>query len=570
MGPKKEMGPKVDIWDSKSILKKFVRVELVFLIFLVLRGEDVFARSLDMTEPSSIGTLLPQSTALGTPAGVGANNFWDFKDLILKNGITRLEESLPFLPQELRENFVLMYASKSLHEASYQEPRAILFGKDASFVVSFNGSASQRAGSALEMMQWNSKTKALEFYEISFAKSQKTGLLSDVFISPPNPARCVQCHGTTPKPFGHLKPLWSRYSFWFGAYGSKGDRLEEGSWEKTQFLKFKESAPEHARYSQLLFDKQKPEAPFLGEATAEKSKYAPNLRFAVLLEAINAKIIAHRLLKSPKYKALRPTLTYALLCETPDYPQSYLETKSAEDYLSPDATRPHIQIVRDPKIPNWLALSSELGVSPDAWSLLFTESSYFYSSGLKATTSNQVVSELLESDSELSELKGQLSRGTWHNEEKLDADTATTLDVYAKSYSATIEMCAQLKMKASIREYMDLVFQHNGIRYGGLKINDILKSCASCHHTKDPGDRVGPYIPFLSRRGLRAELLKPDGEYWWSNLRMSIEDHIRSKRSPALIGGVQMPLGRYPLTDNEQSVLLDYLDRLMRGEIAPD
>ena len=66
-------------------------------------------------------------------AGACASDF----DMEALTGIIRtvnvrsVEEMLPLLPSELRANYTLAFASRSLQGATPSAPRAILFGSDA-------------------------------------------------------------------------------------------------------------------------------------------------------------------------------------------------------------------------------------------------------------------------------------------------------------------------------------------------------------------------------------------------------------------------------------------------------
>jgi hypothetical protein len=125
----------------------------------------------------------------------------------------------------------LVYDSLSLQEASFLEPRAVVFGPEADFIFTFNGGTHQRGGYGIETMQFNPVTAEFEFREIEFKKElapdeQEELLHEDVDfedarikVSKKNPTRCTQCHGTPPQ------PNWDTYYFWPGVYGSNDDLL---------------------------------------------------------------------------------------------------------------------------------------------------------------------------------------------------------------------------------------------------------------------------------------------------------------------------------------------------------
>lgn len=153
----------------------------------------------------------------------------------LAGQVQTIDELLPLLPEELKNQHVLMFHSLSLQEADYQNPRVILYSPKAQFVMTFNGDPSQRGFEALETMRFTRQggrgrfifeeivfegdLRARRNYlqtqnetgEIAFLedRSDRTG---------PNPTTCLTCHRS------HPRPNWEPYSFWPGAYGQFDDR----------------------------------------------------------------------------------------------------------------------------------------------------------------------------------------------------------------------------------------------------------------------------------------------------------------------------------------------------------
>ena len=126
----------------------------------------------------------------------------------------------------------LMYDSRSLQGASFEEPRAIVFGPTADFIFTFNGNAHQRGGATIETAEFNSETKQFQFREILFNKEnvEETDILKEeeieiqtenVRISKANPGKCTLCHTT------HAIPIFDTYFLWPGAYGSNDDILTQ-------------------------------------------------------------------------------------------------------------------------------------------------------------------------------------------------------------------------------------------------------------------------------------------------------------------------------------------------------
>jgi hypothetical protein len=183
------------------------------------------------------------SSALFVPTERSSvSTFEDLRHLIETEKLTTIEQVLGQLPAELRSNYVLMHESRSLQGSTPEEPRAILFGKDASLLVSFNGNPMHPGSDSLEVIQFRAATRSFEFRHIAFPDlaNGKT----KVEFSEPNPHRCLGCHGQSSP-----RPIWDSYPVWPGAYGG---RREETPQVEAAFSAFKKAVPTHPRYRYLL------------------------------------------------------------------------------------------------------------------------------------------------------------------------------------------------------------------------------------------------------------------------------------------------------------------------------
>ena len=113
-----------------------------------------------------------------------------------------VEQFLGILKQqqpELFSRFTLMRESKSLQSASPANPRAIVFGLDAKFVISFNGSPDQNGFYQIEMIQFVDSAPLgarFEMREINFdPQGTDVAQLSEI-----NPSKCARCHGSIVDP----------------------------------------------------------------------------------------------------------------------------------------------------------------------------------------------------------------------------------------------------------------------------------------------------------------------------------------------------------------------------------
>src|SRR5690606_3549658 len=163
-----------------------------------------------------------------------AQSLGDLEALIKKEDIQTMDDFLQKLPDVFHKNYSLVHSSGSLHGSSFERPRVLMFNQDASTVITFNGDESQDAGSMIELMTYNKESRTYAFHEIEFSDEVKIHK---------NPAKCLTCHGTTPR------PIWDHYNTWEGAYGRDDDRL---TLEEKRYLdQFIAGAPTHPRYRVL-------------------------------------------------------------------------------------------------------------------------------------------------------------------------------------------------------------------------------------------------------------------------------------------------------------------------------
>jgi hypothetical protein len=187
--------------------------------------------------------------------------FTKLRRLIQSRRLSTVESTLEVLHQEYPEYLsfhTLMYKSLSLHESSFTEPRAIVFGPDAKFILTFNGNRRQRGGNAIEVVEYNEQLKQFEFREIAFSYGNSAafgelGLRRDeilirnrgVLISKPNPRKCQQCHGQ------NNSPIWASYFVWPGAYGSNDDHLtfsfHKNNWNANNLSFFENADRPHSQ-----------------------------------------------------------------------------------------------------------------------------------------------------------------------------------------------------------------------------------------------------------------------------------------------------------------------------------
>lgn len=222
-----------------------------------------------------------------------------------------IAQLLSELPLEQRANFTLIKKSESLQEASLLFPRVIMFGKDASMILTFNGNSQQKGYERIELIEVNPTTAALEFREMVFPTND-TGI-GKVEFSEINPPKCMTCHGPTP----HY--IWTSYDKWPAAFGSNDDIVDLDPEEKKHLLLFKDQMPNHPRYGSLEFFKmnENPVSPFRPLTSGRPGKdrgdfkiaieFRPNFRLGSLISRrqANARVSEWNTLpsfESQKYK----------------------------------------------------------------------------------------------------------------------------------------------------------------------------------------------------------------------------------------------------------------------------
>jgi hypothetical protein len=247
-------------------------------------------------------------------------SFAGLREILLRDRPTTIAATLQAIAKQYPSylaHHTLAYHSISLHGSSYDNPRAIVFGNTADFVLSFNGDPLQRGFGALEMMQF-SPLGGYAFREIAFLQEPKNAvelidadeieLRTDaVVISKPNPGICTSCHDKT-----NPRPIWEPAAIWPGIYGSANDRLYRflleseqrpvrrrissapgvrgGDPERDGFNRYLANRRSHPRYGTLPLPRGIERVAF--ERTSSPSlRHRPNLTLSTLLSIQAAKLI---------------------------------------------------------------------------------------------------------------------------------------------------------------------------------------------------------------------------------------------------------------------------------------
>jgi hypothetical protein len=269
---------------------------------------------------SSRRCLAVAACACLLPATCGALDSESLRQLISEKRVTSIERLLEFLPFPLLSRYALVFNSRSLQESSYRNPRVILFGDDARFIVAFNGDPGQRGYDVLEVMEFDEPHMRFIFREFQFHASEQN---MSVTASEPNPEKCLSCHGEP------ARPIWDTHPAWPGAYGERY-RAPLGKAEKEGLESFLAKQATHPRYRALkdlrVFTDRNTFYPSAIVRYDGAEVEPPNAVLSRLLGDLNVHALAHELVASPKFSEYQ----YALLVS--------LSTDCAplEDYIPED------------------------------------------------------------------------------------------------------------------------------------------------------------------------------------------------------------------------------------------
>jgi hypothetical protein len=222
-------------------------------------------------------------------------------DLVRTRNVTTVEQALALLPPELLSNYALVFDSRSLQDAAPAAPRAILYGADGRFIVTFNGDANERGYAVLETMQFDGRSNSFQFRELSFSPAGENAKVSEE-----NPARCTACHGSP------ARPIWDAAPTWPGVYGERY-RAGLSKAEFTGMQAFLGRQGQHPRYRYLIGARRFAErTTYVASSTSlydGESFEPPNERLSVLLATLNVRSLAANLTAQPAFAPHR----YALL-----------------------------------------------------------------------------------------------------------------------------------------------------------------------------------------------------------------------------------------------------------------
>lgn len=223
--------------------------------------------------------------------------FQALEGLIAAHQVQTVEELLAVLPAELRSHYVLVFASRSLQQASLRNPRVILFGEDARLILTFNGDSGQRGYDSVETLEFEPVSSAFVLREIRF---DLDGPLATPRVSEANPRQCTACHDTP------ARPIWDTPPSWPGVYGERYGAGLSGA-ERRGMEEFLALQAGHPRYRYLLgasawLDR----GTYVADARSSydgKTSEPPNAQLSALLASLNVESILAQLARQPGFSA---------------------------------------------------------------------------------------------------------------------------------------------------------------------------------------------------------------------------------------------------------------------------
>ncbi len=520
-------------------------------------------------------------------------NFTSLTSLISSKKITSMDKLIEVLPDDLKKNYTLMRTSRSLHEASYEKPRAILFGNTGNLIVTFNSDSSQKGGNAMEIMEFTkTPTPRFEMREIEFDPDGK----NPPKISKSNPAKCLVCHGNPPR------PIWGDYNDAnSGVYGASIEGLSKE--EKEQYKIFRKEAETHPRYSKLHLPKEDEFYPY-SDQESPLVKNLPNLRLASLLISHLVETQGRKITEDPYIS----TFLFATKCSFELQDQKYIDALTAllayrgvhsdiseignnissdqlkmKKYFSTDSVEGPLtnRFFYPAKIREAFKIGiDDLSLEFEKGKKSSSESGFFHDS--KIMLRNYLLEHLKKKHPDLgkSSLESDFKEKFAKQLEGTDPQfiSALSSEAFFSDYNEA-SLCKELKplMKHELdRPIVDDPAKCHpntarpSVATGFVdeieKINKKMKhdkmfsfqklmrekSCVECHDQAGV-IKSGPEMPLLNELEL-TEKLKQN-----KNLYKLIEE----RTDPEIADSIRMPLGQPALTKKEREEVLEYLKSLM-------
>jgi hypothetical protein len=316
--------------------------------------------------------------------------------------VDSISELVPLLPRELRENFTLVYDSRSPFRPgiSPEFPRVILFTNDARLVLTFIGDERQPGFDLLETMSFDYESAEFKLHAYLLPAAERKSWRPSAAD-----ARCARCHGAD------ARPIFDSYPLWPGYYGSVQDTFPHdriGRKEAKSYAAFSAAAAKTGVYKDLIYPAGSPVSPYLDprlfhdntvELDPKLFPYLPNARLGIALTELNRQRIYRKLAAGEGFAANEKQLLATLLeCRSADRPDRNATRSIEEELRGENAARlkrlgvfpggpkksrddmQELQFVRELAEIDWIA--KRAGVDRSDWSMAMEPGSLAFFDGV--------------------------------------------------------------------------------------------------------------------------------------------------------------------------------------------
>jgi hypothetical protein len=323
-------------------------------------------------------------------------------------GAGSLDSILPYLPKSMRQRFTLVYESRAFFggSASWDYPRAVLYGDSGRVVFTFVGNPDKPGYGKIEGLEFDPASRS---FSLQFGEFLPEGAGPPVLAFKRNDSRCLGCHTGQGKGLHAVHPVFDSYELWPGMYGSHDDVIYPDRTEGMQFKAFMEGNFLKGLYRHLGRDDASWASPYSPPGVRENSiAHTPNGTLTLQLSALNAARIAEIIRASDRYEREEPRILY-WLAGCPLKAEEREATRRIE-LLVRSQRRDQIErhgvegahyrglgsLPEKGEVTGRLKLVADrLGLDPDDWSMGLDSGSWLYSHGLLPPTT-VVLSRLLD------------------------------------------------------------------------------------------------------------------------------------------------------------------------------
>jgi hypothetical protein len=460
-----------------------------------------------------------------------------------------LDEFIACLPPDFfsfnAHTFVTQSLSPEKKHTSEAFPRVILFGKDTSIIVAYEGHGDVGANEAARIIRTNEHGD-FEFYELKFENKLR--------LVPEANNRCQRCHGG--------KPIWGSYRNWAGTFGPNSD-LQWLTKDIDGYDKF--SSPRYSRVVagiggddyQIAPEDLIPSRPDF----KPRQPYTPGSGYFLdRLVPGQSKFILNQLKRSKTFPKIKYLLAATFLgCELPANLKSNLDRVLAHTFSSAEITEMNGKYFEfDRTALKIELLGRAMGVTESTWSLIFEpfqdndhEDRVAFSLGSGVNISDYVFRELAkEIGNEQPSLVPLFTSPRWASPyySFLNSRYHDRIpDPYPKDFAMECRALAPFVVNEYKQNNSQIVFLSS--EFKPRNFTTLAMQCTSCH-AGEMGQ--APLIPFYDSTALKK---------WMVNYDPSGSGVLAKKLLREKIKVGSMPLDR-PLLPEQRALLIQEVDRL--------